>query len=81
MLMVMNNMISKSRFKARALEYFREVERSGRELVITDRGRPVVKLVPYRAEPGRVLLALRESVLRYEDPTEPVGEEEWEALA
>jgi len=77
----MNETISKTRFKARALEYFREVERSGRELVITDRGRPVVKLVPYRAEPGRALLTLRESVLRYEAPTEPVDEGEWEALA
>jgi prevent-host-death family protein len=80
MIRVMNETISKSRFKARALEYFREVERSGRELVITDRGRPVVKLVPYRSEPGRALLALRESVVRYDAPTEPVGEEDWESL-
>ena len=77
----MDQTISKTRFKARALEYFREVERSGCELVITDRGRPVVKLVPYQAEPGRSLLALRESVVRYEGPTEPVGEEDWEALS
>lgn len=75
----MDEKISKTRFKARALEYFREVERTGRELVITDRGRPVVKLVPYTAEPGRALLALRESVVRYDAPTEPVGEGEWEA--
>lgn len=81
MIMVMEDTISKTRFKARALEYFREVERSGRELVITDRGRPVVKLVPFKAEPGRALLTLRESVLRYDAPTEPVGEEDWEALA
>lgn len=80
MIMVMDDTISKTRFKARALEYFREVERSGRELVITDRGRPVVKLVPFKTEPGRALLTLRESVLRYDGPTEPVGEEDWEAL-
>jgi prevent-host-death family protein len=81
MILVMDDTISKTRFKARALEYFREVERSGRELVITDRGRPVVKLVPFKAEPGRSLLTLRESVVRYDAPTEPVGEEDWEALA
>jgi len=75
----MSETISKTRFKARALEYFREVERTGRELIITDRGRPVVKLVPFRVEPGRALLALRESVVRYDAPTEPVGEEDWEA--
>lgn len=76
----MKGSISKSRFKARALEYFREVERTGRELVITDRGRPVLKLVPYRADPGRALMALRGTVVRYDAPTEPVGDEEWEAL-
>ena len=75
----MADTISKTRFKAHALEYFREVERTGRELVITDRGRPVVKLVPFTVEPGRALLALRESVVRYEAPTEPVGDGEWEA--
>ena len=76
----MTDSISKTRFKARALEYFREVERTGRELVITDRGRPVVKLVPYRADPGSALLLLRDTVVRYEAPTEPVGEGEWEVL-
>ena len=76
----MNQAISKTRFKARALEYFREVERTGQELVITDRGRPVVKLVPYRAGGGDALLLLRDTVLRYDDPTEPVGEGDREAL-
>jgi prevent-host-death family protein len=76
----MTELISKTRFKARVLEYFREVERTGRELVITDRGRPVVKLVPYRADPGSALLLLRDTVVRYEAPTEPVGEGEWEVM-
>lgn len=72
--------LSKSRFKARALEYFREVERTGQELVITDRGRPVAKIVPFRAEPGQALMALRDSVARYDAPCEPVGEDDWESL-
>jgi len=76
----MSDSVSKTRFKARALEYFREVERTGRELVITHRGRPVVKLVPFTVEPGRALLALRESVACYDAPTEPVGDTDWEAL-
>jgi len=29
--------VSKSRFKAKALDYFRQVERTGKELVVTDR--------------------------------------------
>ena len=49
MTMVMQT-VSKSQFKARALEFFREVERTGQDLVITDRGKPVLKLTPYRSE-------------------------------
>jgi prevent-host-death family protein len=51
MTMVMKT-VSKSQLKARALEYFREVERAGEELVLTDRGKPVLKIVPYRRDPA-----------------------------
>jgi prevent-host-death family protein len=70
--------VSKSRFKARALEYLRQVEQSGEEIVITDRGRPVAKVVPLVRDLETLLAPLRDSVLRYEHPTEPVGEEDWE---
>ena len=73
--------VSKSAMKARALEYFRLVERTGQGIVITDHGRPVLKLIPYSADPSEALAALRESVIRYDDPTEPVGLEDWEALS
>ncbi|MEE9132072.1 MAG: type II toxin-antitoxin system Phd/YefM family antitoxin [Gemmatimonadota bacterium] len=72
--------VSKSKLKARALEYFREVERTGRELIITDRGKPVLKIVPYREDPVEALKILRDTVVKYEGPTEPVGEEDWESL-
>ena len=72
--------VSKSRFKPRALEYFRQVEESGRALIITDRGRPVLKIVPYSADPDAALKALRHSVLAYKDPTEPVGLGDWSVL-
>jgi antitoxin (DNA-binding transcriptional repressor) of toxin-antitoxin stability system len=39
--------ITKGRLKAVMLEAFRRVEESGEELVVTDRGRPVLKVVPY----------------------------------
>ena len=74
-------MVSKSAMKARALEYFRLVERTGQGVVITDHGRPVLKLLPYSADPSEALAALRGSVIRYDDPTEPVGLEDWEALS
>jgi len=72
--------VSKSQLKARALEFFREVENTRQPLLITDRGRPVLKLVPYSEDPGEALRELRGSVVRYVDPTEPVALEDWETL-
>jgi prevent-host-death family protein len=71
--------VSKSRFKARALELFRQVERTGQPIIITDRGTPVLKIMPYRADPNAALRVLRESVIKYDAPTKPVGEEDWES--
>jgi len=48
--------------------------------VVTDRGRPVLKIVPYRGGAPGARRALRGSVLKYDDPTAPVGVEDWEAL-
>lgn len=76
----MTETVTKSRFKARALEYFRRVEKSGKSLVITDRGRPVLKIVPYSEDPAEILKQLRHSVLRYDNPTDPVALEDWESL-
>lgn len=72
--------VSKSKLKAKALEYFREVEESGEPLVITDRGKPVLEIVPFRGDSSRAWQALAGSVLHYENPTEPVTTEDWEAL-
>lgn len=73
--------VSKSRFKAKALELFREVERTGEPIIITDRGAPVLKLMPFRDEPAAALRVLRESVVRYDAPTEPVAGDDWESGA
>lgn len=71
--------ISKSRFKAQALELFRQVERTGKPITITDRGTPVLQLVPYRADPDAGLKVLRETVVKYRAPMKPVGDDEWES--
>ena len=39
--------VSNSALKARMLEFFREVERTGEELVVTSDGVPVLKVVPF----------------------------------
>ena len=76
----MNNAVSKSQFKPKALEFFREIEKSGKSLIITDRGKPVLKIVPYSEDPAESLRLLRNSVVKYQDPLEPVGLDDWESL-
>lgn len=73
--------VSKTAFKARALELFRQVQATGEPMVITDRGRPVLRLEPYYGDDEAALAILRGSVVAYTRPTEPVGEEDWETLA
>ena len=82
MTMVMTlSRVSKAEFKSRALEICRHVQASGEPILITDRGRPVLKLAPYFGDDDSVLASLRGSVVVYHDPVGPVGEESWEALA
>ncbi|MFU8858245.1 MAG: type II toxin-antitoxin system Phd/YefM family antitoxin [Deferrisomatales bacterium] len=76
----MTSRVSKSQFKPHALEYFRQVEATRQEIVITDHGRPVVKIVPYADTQPDPLEELRRSVIEYEAPTEPVGLDDWEGL-
>jgi antitoxin (DNA-binding transcriptional repressor) of toxin-antitoxin stability system len=75
----MPNQVSKSQFKARALEYFRRVETTGESLIVTDRGQPKLEIRPYQSSAGNPLDVLRGSVLRYDRPTDPVGDDEWDA--
>jgi antitoxin (DNA-binding transcriptional repressor) of toxin-antitoxin stability system len=72
--------VTKSQFKAKALEYFRKIETSGDSLVITDRGQPTVEIRRYRNDQRSPLERLRGSVLEFRNPTDPVAEDDWEAL-
>ena len=71
--------VSKSQFKARALEFFRYVETSGETLIVTDHGRPTLEIRPYRAVDLNPFDILKGSVLEYDNPTDPVGEDDWDA--
>jgi prevent-host-death family protein len=77
---MMQEHISKSQFKAKALELFREVESTGKPVIVTDNGKPAVEVRKYRDKHRDPLTILKGSVAEYADPTEPVAEGDWEAL-
>jgi antitoxin (DNA-binding transcriptional repressor) of toxin-antitoxin stability system len=62
------------------LDYLRRVEASGEELIVTDRGHPVIRILPVRRSEPDARVKLRGALLKYSDPTEPVALEDWEAL-
>lgn len=67
--------VSKSQFKARALELFRQVEASGESVIVTDKGRPAIEVRRYRTDQRSPLGRLRGSVLELVDPFDPVWED------
>ncbi|EDX85367.1 prevent-host-death family protein, putative [Synechococcus sp. PCC 7335] len=73
--------ISKSKLKSKLLEFLRFVESEGEELVVTDRGNPVVKIVKYAESPSTEALFgdMRGKVQYFEDLTAPTSDE-WEEL-
>lgn len=72
---------SKSKLKARMLEIMRELEMTGEEAIVTDHGRPVLRIVPiqrgrsveqvfapYRQGPGAI----------WSEPPDTPTTDEWE---
>ena len=72
--------ISKSKIKPNLLQFLRQVEQSGEELIITDRGIPVLKIIPYSEDTEKHLKDLKGTVMKFDNPTAPVGLQDWEAL-
>lgn len=66
-----------SQFKARALRVLDEIARSGESMLITKRGKPLARVVPFadRSKPGK----LAHTLVFEEDIVSPLGEELWEA--
>ncbi len=73
-----DNQVSKSEFKAKALEFFRQVEASGQSVIVTDHGKPALEVRPYRGHGRDPFDVLRGSVVRYDSPTAPVAVDDWE---
>lgn len=76
----MKTEISKSAFKAQALEVMRGVEQTGEAVIITSHGKPTLVIKPYEGDTRKnPLEQLNGSVLAFDDPISPVGEDDWEA--
>jgi PIN domain nuclease of toxin-antitoxin system len=59
----MTETVSKSKFKPLALEYFRRVQETGEEIVITDRGKPVAKPGKFHPDPADRLIVVTARML------------------
>lgn len=83
MTIVMQQIVSKSLFKAQALEYLRLIEQQKQPLIVTHKGKPVVKIIPYKEEnlEKAVRQSLKGSVISYIDPDKPaIDPEDWDVL-
>ncbi len=73
--------ISKSKLKSKLLELLRYVESEGEEIIVTDRGKPVIKISRYYDAPTTKELfgQMRGNVKYTEDIITPTTEE-WEKI-
>lgn len=68
--------VSKGVLKAKMLEYFRLVEKTKEELIVTDHHRPVLRITPYIASKLPLeVFKHRTKVIYYEDINTPTTDE------
>lgn len=70
--------VTASEFKARCLQLMDEVNDRGEEIIITKRGRPVSRLVPYRERPATLFGMFAGEMKILGDIISPI-DVEWEA--
>ena len=66
-------------FKARCLTIMKEVQSTGEPVVVTKRGKPVVKVMPIAAETNSLFGFMKEKVTIVGDIESPIPVE-WEAM-
>lgn len=69
--------VAKGVLKAKMLEYLRDVEETGEELVVTSNGKPVVRILPFneRRDVEDLFAEARKKARFHEDPRTPTGDE------
>lgn len=75
--------ISKNQLKAKMLAIFREIERTGEAVIVTDRNRPVLKISPLQSSKKgfQELFAPFRGKMKYTEPLTNDTTEEWGDLA
>jgi antitoxin (DNA-binding transcriptional repressor) of toxin-antitoxin stability system len=73
--------ISKSKLKAKMLQIFREIEASGDELIVTDHGKPVLKIVPIQPKNSvKELFAEYQAQVEYVEDIDTPTIDEWDEV-
>jgi prevent-host-death family protein len=70
--------MSAGEFKAHCLKLMNTVQQKHETVVITKRGVPVAKLVPFEEQPKSLFGFIKDSVVYHSDITEPT-DEKWDA--
>ncbi|ODS32912.1 MAG: hypothetical protein SCARUB_01964 [Candidatus Scalindua rubra] len=70
--------ISKSKLKAKMLGVFREIEKTGEEVIVTDNRKPVLKIIPLKEKKTfDKAFADVQGKMKYTDDVHKSTEEEW----
>lgn len=74
------NAFSVSEFKSKALGLLEQVAKSGESFIVTKRGKPIARVIPFQERtekpvPGR----LKDVLISEEDIVSPLGSELWQA--
>jgi hypothetical protein len=79
--MGMPKKVSKGQLKAKMMEYFREIEKTGEELIILDNKRPVLKIISLvkkeKKSVEKIFSKYRGKVRYFEDINQPT-QDQWE---
>lgn len=70
--------VGAAEFKAKCLQLMDDVERTRQPVIVTKRGRAVVRIVPATEEQPRIFGALKGMMTIHGDIVEPIGDP-WEA--
>ena len=71
--------ISVSEFKSKALGIIDKIPKEQSEIIITKRGHPIAKVVPYNSTDHSKPNRLRQYSINETDIVSPLGEDDWDS--